>query len=278
VVDTRAEYIWTLPEVGAAGPTGGDDGLGGYMPLAVVVGVPATAELRWVHSHHNGAPIMMTSTTGVAIAHGDHAVMGFPGQFANARQLAGAQHYYNRYRDYNPITGRYIQADPIGLAGDANPFAYAMGNALRYNDPTGEFVPVLVGLAIKGALIGAGSDLAFQAAGNILQGRAVFDHNCYDWGQVAISAGLGALGVRPGTLAANPFKGKTAPQIARMLESRGFLPRGPNPAVGRGNFVNPRTGRGYHIDANHPPPKGPHVGVHRPRGARGALPSRDYPL
>jgi hypothetical protein len=29
VVDTRAEYIWTLPEVGASGPTGGDDGLGG---------------------------------------------------------------------------------------------------------------------------------------------------------------------------------------------------------------------------------------------------------
>jgi RHS repeat-associated protein len=73
-------------------------------------------------------------------------------QFANVRQLAGTQHYYNRYRDYNPITGRYIQADPIGLAGDANPFAYAMGNALRYSHPTGEFVPILVGIAIGAGL------------------------------------------------------------------------------------------------------------------------------
>jgi RHS repeat-associated protein len=135
VVDTRAEYIWTLPEVGASGPTGGDDGLGGYMPLAVVV--RTATDLRWVHSHHNGAPILMTSTTGTTVPHADHAVMGFPGQFANAKQLAGAQHYYNRYRDYNPVTGRYIQADPIGLAGDANPYAYAMGNALRYTDPLG---------------------------------------------------------------------------------------------------------------------------------------------
>jgi YD repeat-containing protein len=36
VVDNRAEYIWTLPEVGATGPTGGDDCLGCCMPLAEV--------------------------------------------------------------------------------------------------------------------------------------------------------------------------------------------------------------------------------------------------
>ncbi|WP_290813395.1 RHS repeat-associated core domain-containing protein [Aquidulcibacter sp.] len=66
-----------------------------------------------------------------------HAVLGFPGQFANSQQLAGAQHYYNRYRDYDVNTGRYIQADPIGLAGDDNPYAYAGGNPLRYVDPFG---------------------------------------------------------------------------------------------------------------------------------------------
>jgi RHS repeat-associated protein len=131
--------MWAIGLNWQANPTAGDDGLGGYMPMAVVVGT--AADLRWVHSHHNGAPILMTSTTGVAVPHGDHAVMGFPGQFANAKQLAGAQHYYNRYRDYNPVTGRYIQADPIGLAGDANPYAYAMGNALAYADPEGLMTP-----------------------------------------------------------------------------------------------------------------------------------------
>jgi RHS repeat-associated protein len=133
--DIKAEYIWTLPEVGASGPTGGDDGAGGYMPLAIVKG--ATGDINWVHSHHNAKPILLTNSTGTTVAYSGHAVLGFPGQFANAVGLAGAQYYYNRYRDYNDATGRYIQADPIGLAGDANPYAYAMGNTLRFMDPMG---------------------------------------------------------------------------------------------------------------------------------------------
>jgi RHS repeat-associated protein len=190
VTDIKAEYIWTLPEVGATGPTGGDDGAGGYMPLAIVKG--ATGDINWVHSHHNAKPILLTNSTGAVVAYGGHAVLGFPGQFANAVGLAGAQYYYNRYRDYNDATGRYIQADPIGLAGDANPYAYAMGNTLRYSDPTGE-VAFLIPI-VAGAAIGAGTDLAFQAGMNWMQGRQIFNPNCYDWGQVAISGGLGALG------------------------------------------------------------------------------------
>jgi YD repeat-containing protein len=37
--DVKAEFIWLNPQVGdGSGPFGGDDGLGGYMPLAVAVG------------------------------------------------------------------------------------------------------------------------------------------------------------------------------------------------------------------------------------------------
>jgi RHS repeat-associated protein len=68
---------------------------------------------------------------------------GFPGQLQTLPDL-----WYNRYRDYDPTTGRYIQADPIGLDGDANPYAYALNNPLRYTDPTGEFVPILIGIAV----------------------------------------------------------------------------------------------------------------------------------
>jgi uncharacterized protein RhaS with RHS repeats len=45
--------------------------------------------------------------------------------------------YYNRYRDYDPTTGRYTQADPIGLEGGDNPYLYAEGNPVRYVDPMG---------------------------------------------------------------------------------------------------------------------------------------------
>lgn len=133
--DIKAEYIWLMLEVGATGPTGGDDGLGGYMPLATAVG--QTGTLNWLHTHHHGAPILTTNAAGTIVPYPAHAVLGFPGQFANSQQLAGAQHYYNRYRDYDVNTGRYIQTDPIGLAGDDNPYAYAGGNPLRYVDPLG---------------------------------------------------------------------------------------------------------------------------------------------
>lgn len=85
-----------------------------------------------------------------------HAVLGFPGQFANSQQLAGAQHYYNRYRDYDVNTGRYIQADPIGLAGDDNPYLYASGNPLKYGDPLG-LNPAALRVAIgTGEALGGG--------------------------------------------------------------------------------------------------------------------------
>jgi len=45
--------------------------------------------------------------------------------------------YYNYYRDYDPQTGRYVQSDPIGLAGGLNSYIYANANPLMYSDPYG---------------------------------------------------------------------------------------------------------------------------------------------
>jgi len=44
---------------------------------------------------------------------------------------------YNYHRDYDPDTGRYLQPDPIGLAGGLNPYVYANANPLRYTDLLG---------------------------------------------------------------------------------------------------------------------------------------------
>jgi uncharacterized protein RhaS with RHS repeats len=41
-------------------------------------------------------------------------------------------------RDYDPTTGRYIQADPLGLVDGASVYGYALQNPGRYTDPTGE--------------------------------------------------------------------------------------------------------------------------------------------
>jgi RHS repeat-associated protein len=57
----------------------------------------------------------------------------FPGQYFDAETGLN----YNYYRSYWPLAGRYVQHDPIGLAGGLNPYLYADGNPLTNIDPLG---------------------------------------------------------------------------------------------------------------------------------------------
>ncbi|WP_252053671.1 RHS repeat-associated core domain-containing protein [Acinetobacter silvestris] len=47
--------------------------------------------------------------------------------------------FYNYFRDYDPITGRYVESDPIGLDGGLNTYGYVGGNSLHAVDPRGQF-------------------------------------------------------------------------------------------------------------------------------------------
>lgn len=49
----------------------------------------------------------------------------------------GTQTFYRRNRSVDPMTGRFTQEDPIGLAGGTNLYGYASGNPLTYSDPFG---------------------------------------------------------------------------------------------------------------------------------------------
>jgi RHS repeat-associated protein len=57
----------------------------------------------------------------------------FPGQWRDTE----SDIYYNWHRYYDPRTGRYAQADPIGLAGGVNHYAYVGNNPIGRSDIAG---------------------------------------------------------------------------------------------------------------------------------------------
>ena len=59
--------------------------------------------------------------------------MRLPGQYFDAE--TGLHH--NGFRPYDPAIGRYLQADPVGLAVSSNQYGYVDSNPLSYIDPLG---------------------------------------------------------------------------------------------------------------------------------------------
>lgn len=65
-----------------------------------------------------------------------------------------------------------------------------------------------------------------------------------------------------------------------MFTKKGFKKSGTDPAGGTGGYVNPKTGRSYHIDpkewGKYPEPN--HVDVNRPRNYKGPLEKKKLPF
>src|SRR5271169_3990989 len=101
-----------------------------------------------IHTDHLGTPHKMTDTNQAVVWFAYYKPFGaatvtvstitsnlrFPGQYYDAETGLN----YNYYRDYNPVIGRYEEADPIGiLKGENHLYAYAGNDPVQYVDPLG---------------------------------------------------------------------------------------------------------------------------------------------
>lgn len=103
-------------------------------------------------------------------------------------KIDGTGTFYRRNRSVDPMTGRFTQEDPIGLAGGLNVYGYAGNNPLSYSDPYG-LCPVCALLVNAG--LGAFIAGSVQAFSNIANGREPMEHV----GRAMLAgAGVGAVG------------------------------------------------------------------------------------
>ena len=115
----------------------------GGAPLAVIEGGVTT----FIRADHIGRPVFGTNTGGtktwtasylpfggVRTTTGTPITARFPGQWFQSESGL----HQNWMRDYDPTTGRYLQADPLGLVDGASVYGYVGQNPVMNADPTGQ--------------------------------------------------------------------------------------------------------------------------------------------
>nr|WP_321283834.1 RHS repeat-associated core domain-containing protein [uncultured Vibrio sp.] len=109
--------------------------------------VTDTPQVFYYLNDHLGTAQFLVDAAGTVIWQGDAQPFGqvtevinqidhrfrFPGQMVDPESGL----YYNWHRFYDPSTGRYISADPIGLDGGLNLYAYVQNDPVNWVDPWG---------------------------------------------------------------------------------------------------------------------------------------------
>jgi len=120
---------------------------GGGMLLAVV---EADGTMRYCHSDEQGSIVALTDSNGDVtdqFCYGPYGTdwgrtgtnsipfrwLGSHGVF----NVGGGSLYLTRHRLYSASLCRFLSADPLGLDGGPNLYAYCLGNPLAYIDPQG---------------------------------------------------------------------------------------------------------------------------------------------
>jgi RHS repeat-associated protein len=117
------------------------------MPLAAIDAAAVPKKTYAVHVDHLNRPIMLTDATKVNVWWASFEPfgkvrttggtltqnLGLPGQWFQLE--SGLAH--NWHRHYDPTTGRYTTADPLGFVDGPSQYAYGRNNPHRMVDPSG---------------------------------------------------------------------------------------------------------------------------------------------
>ena len=103
-------------------------------------------------------------------------------RFTGPREDATIGLYYFNARHYDPLLGRFVQADSVipnvGSSQSLNRYAYVNGNPLKYTDPSGHWLESAIDIAFiiydihdiatNGLSLESGAALALDVGGLIL--------------------------------------------------------------------------------------------------------------
>jgi RHS repeat-associated protein len=112
-------------------------------PLAWYEGA-GTTDRRWFHADERGSIVAIANGSGTIINVNAYDEYGIPAngnigrfQYTGQQWLAELGMYYYRARIFSPTLGRFLQSDPIGLAGGMNLYAYVSNEPINRRDPAG---------------------------------------------------------------------------------------------------------------------------------------------